>query len=300
MRPFQPTIAPPGRLIRLGVFLDRRNSASRLQELARMCERAGIDALWVSDEPELLDGEARLDAWSALAIAGDETSSVRVGAQVSTGIGSATELATLAGSLDPSTRGRLELTLRGDGTVPIAEYVRVLREHLPEPQPRISIEAISEGDVLAAVDLADDVLIQAASAAGVQSSVELVVRTREVAGRPATSLGIALDVPVSIGRTEAEAQARADTEPLFSTRGGHPAEVGIFGTLEQCQERVIRLAHDGVTELRCRLPNTPDVHDVIAQLTAMVVGSMDVLTPGAARSPDPEPPAGWGGRSAQR
>ncbi|HEU5322057.1 MAG TPA: hypothetical protein VFX28_14720, partial [Methylomirabilota bacterium] len=92
-----------------------------------------------------------------------------------------------------------------------------------------------------------------------------------------------------------EARARADAEPRF--RGsGHPAEVGVFGRLEECQDRVIALAHLGVSDLRCRPPDTPDVHDVIAQLTAMVVGSAAVLRPDAARSRAPAPPAGWGGR----
>jgi hypothetical protein len=71
----------------------------------------------------------------------------------------------------------------------------------------------------------------------------------------------------------------------------------VFGTLEQCHERVITLAHAGVTDLRCVLPNAPDVHDVIAQATAMTVGTVAKLAPGAPRSPAPPPPEGWGGRS---
>ena len=60
------------------------------------------------------------------------------------------------------------------------------------------------------------------------------------------------------------------------------------------------LAHltAGVTDLRCIVPNTADVHDVIAQLTAMVVGTVSVLTPSSARSRAPDPPEGWGGRSS--
>ena len=104
-----------------------------------------------------------------------------------------------------------------------------------------------------------------------------------------------MEVPVSIGRTSAEARARASDEPLFREIG-HPAAFGIFGTLEQCQARAIELAHLGVTDLRCILPNTPDVHDAIAQLTAIVVGTLGVLTPNAPRSKGPDPPRGWGGR----
>jgi hypothetical protein len=77
---------------------------------------------------------------------------------------------------------------------------------------------------------------------------------------------------------------------------GHPADIGIFGTLEECQDRVIALAHAGITDLRCVLPATPDIHDVIAQLTAVTIGTVDVLVAGSLRSPAPAPPEGWGGR----
>ncbi len=60
---------------------------------------------------------------------------------------------------------------------------------------------------------------------------------------------------------------------------------------------MIELAHAGVTELRCRVPNTPDVHDAIAQLTAMAVGTPRRARPSAPRSAAPAPPEGWGGRS---
>src|SRR5205809_1748799 len=121
----------------------------------------------------------------------------------------------------------------------------------------------------------------------------------EAAGRDPASLGIAVDVQVSIGRTSAEAHARASHDPRFHDIG-HPATRGIFGTLEQCQDRAIELAHLGVTDLRCLLPNTPDVHDAIAQLTAVVVGTVDVLTPNSPRSKAPDPPEGWGGRPVRR
>src|SRR6266566_1062566 len=48
----RPTVAPPGRLVRLGVVLDTRNPIERLLEVARMCDRAGIGALWVEDVQE--------------------------------------------------------------------------------------------------------------------------------------------------------------------------------------------------------------------------------------------------------
>jgi hypothetical protein len=107
---------------------------------------------------------------------------------------------------------------------------------------------------------------------------------------------VAARLPVSVGRTSAEAQARWQAEPAFAALGDSE-QAGLFGTLEQCHDRVVVLAHAGVSDLRCLLPNAIDIHDVIAQLTAMTIGSADKLVPGAPRTRVPEPPAGWGGRS---
>src|SRR6266508_1320675 len=89
----RPTVAPPGRLVRLGVVLDTRNPIERLLEVARMCDRAGIGALWVEDVEEAGVGPApaagvgdagddapRLDAWTALALLAGEVRSARIGA----------------------------------------------------------------------------------------------------------------------------------------------------------------------------------------------------------------------------
>ncbi|HKN40590.1 MAG TPA: hypothetical protein VJ456_15945, partial [Acidimicrobiia bacterium] len=97
--------------------------------------------------------------------------------------------------------------------------------------------------------------------------------------------GLAVLLPTSVGRTTAEARARADADPLFAR--WHAAEAGVFGTLEQCQDTVIALAHAGVTDLRCVLPNAPDIQDVIAQLTAVATGHPEVLAPEAPRSKAP-------------
>jgi hypothetical protein len=45
----RPTRAPAGRLVRLSLVLDPLASRDRLVEVARMGDRAGIGALWVSD-----------------------------------------------------------------------------------------------------------------------------------------------------------------------------------------------------------------------------------------------------------
>jgi hypothetical protein len=71
--------------------------------------------------------------------------------------------------------------------------------------------------------------------------------------------------------------------------------IGIHGDLERCQDIMIELAHLGIGEVRCVLPNTADIDDVIAQLSATTVGTKDILKPGDARSEAPAPPPGWGG-----
>ena len=143
--------------------------------------------------------------------------------------------------------------------------------------------------------LVDDVVLPGWLFSDLETAADEVRAECAESGRDPGSLGVGVVLPVSIGRTNAEAAARADMDPAFG-RFGHPRETGIFGTLEECQDRVIALAHAGVTDLRCILPGTPDVHDVVAQLTAITVGSIAVLRPGALRSAAPPPPDGWGGR----
>ncbi len=337
---FRPTRAPRGRLVRLGIFLDTRNAPNRLREVARMCDGAGIEALWVRDHLAPPDAEPRLEAWTALTLAGMVAARPRIGAILNAAFRPPGTLAAMAGTLDAALGGRLELGLSagwlerenlafgfdfpepGARARRVERYATILRgllEGYPvvvggsddaapaelgvaSPQaggPRISVEAISPEQMDVAVAVADDVLIPAAAVKDVGDAVRHVRRACERGERDPASLGIALEVPVSIGRTVAEAQARAESEPLFQTVGP-PWEVGLFGTLEQCQERVIELAHAGIADLRCVLPNSPDVHDVIAQLTAMAIGTVDVLSPGTPRSKSPDPPSTWGGRSSRR
>ena len=144
----------------------------------------------------------------------------------------------------------------------------------------------------------DDICLAAWLFDDLETTADEVRARCATAGRDPDTLGVAGLLPVSIGRTETEASARSDRDPVFA-RLGHPRDIGIFGTLEECQDRVIALAHAGITDLRVILPSAPDVHDVIAQLTAMTIGTTDVLVPGALRSAAPPPPKGWGGRPDQ-
>jgi hypothetical protein len=110
--------------------------------------------------------------------------------------------------------------------------------------------------------------------------------------RPPTAPGLVLDVPVSVGRTQTEAAARAASDPVFAATGT-PQGTGLYGRLEDVQAQVAVLAAAGVGELCCILP-AEDLLDHLAQLATVAVGHPDTHAPGLARSPDPPPPAGWG------
>jgi alkanesulfonate monooxygenase SsuD/methylene tetrahydromethanopterin reductase-like flavin-dependent oxidoreductase (luciferase family) len=270
-----------------------------------MCDRAGIDALWARDGFAAAGDLARLDAWPALTLARGETSRVRLGAMLHVALRPEALVASMAAELDAAAGGRLELGFIGPEPADrsAADYAARVRAHLESggaaatrSRPPFWIEVRRGDDLAASVEIADGVLLAADDVGDLGTLVDLVKGACAGAGRAPSMLGIGVELPVSIGRTSAEARARADAEPLFRVVG-HPAERGIFGTLEQCQDRVIALAHLGVTELRAILPNSADVHDVIAQLTAIAVGTVHVLRPGAPRSRAPDPPEGWGGRT---
>lgn len=309
---FRPTIAPAGRLMRLGVVLDTRNRPERLREIVRMCQGAWIPSLWVHDHlaDDPTDPTPRLEAWTVATLASDEAADPTIGVHVVPGRRDAATLATMATTLDAASGGRLELCFaaKPEPGTDVARYVREVRGRLAaeasvaggdEALVRLSVEAHAEEALAVAVELADDALLSAWMAGDLGDAIRRIRVACERGGRDPTTLGIALEAPVSIGRTTAEAGARVSSESLFSNVGS-PADVGVFGTLEQCQKRIIELAHGGITDLRCVIPNSPDVHDVIAQLTAMVHGSTELLTPGAPRSKAPDPPETWGGRSRVR
>ena len=106
---------------------------------------------------------------------------------------------------------------------------------------------------------------------------------------------VAVCLPASPGRTEAEARARLARDPELEAVAATAA--ALVGTLEQCQESVGVLQAAGMRELRLRLPATSDLADVIAQTSALGVGSLARGRPGTPRSQAPNAPTGWGGRT---
>jgi hypothetical protein len=289
MAAFQPTLAPPGRLVRLGVVLDARSPGGRLVEVARMCDRAGIGAIWVDDSAP--SGPPPADALAGLRELAPLVARARLGAILAGG--------DPLPALDGLPADRLELTLLGDARDQAERFRAGFGDGPPRPTLAVEVgdpERLDRERLGWLAGVADDVLVAAADVDRVAEQARALREAFALAGRDPASLGVAVRLPVSIGRTVAEAAARWDAEPAFAALGP-PTQAGVFGTLEHCHERVIALAHAGVTDLRCVLPNAPDVHDVIAQATAMTVGTVAQLAPGAPRSAPPPPPEGWGGRS---
>jgi alkanesulfonate monooxygenase SsuD/methylene tetrahydromethanopterin reductase-like flavin-dependent oxidoreductase (luciferase family) len=316
-----------------------------------MCDRAGIGALWIEDVEE----EARLDAWTALALLAGEVRRARIGVVLDAGAWPVARLARMAATVGALTGGRFELTLRA-GADQAVGAVTAFREALasttvpatlapsaeeaaagppgllaagpaygaialPAEPPTLGVQVAPAGGPAArpsaarpsaappsaapgrpAAPLAkviadvDDLVLATAPLDGTLAAAAAARRAAAEAGRAQGTLGVAARLPVSVGRTSAEAQARWEAEPAFAALGDSE-QAGLFGTLEQCHDRVVALAHAGVSDLRCLLPNAIDIHDVIAQLTAMTIGTADKLVPGAPRTRVPEPPTGWGGRS---
>lgn len=295
---FDPTRPPFRRLVRLGVVFDGRTAATLVSPLARMCERAGIEAVWVADS---LAGTALLgeiDSWpiaTGLLGALNATTVGAIVAQPRSDFSDLVERAADGVNGTPGGRARLEVCLLDGGHD--GQGARSVRDALSAAGvgARLSVVPRSAREVGPLLGVVDDIVLSAWHTPDLETAADEARAAAMDAGRDPASLGVAALVPVSVGRTDAEAAARAEMDPDFA-RFGHPAEIGIFGTLEECQDRVIALAHAGITDLRCVLPATPDVHDVIAQLTAMTIGTVDVLVPGSLRSPAPPPPEGWGGR----
>jgi alkanesulfonate monooxygenase SsuD/methylene tetrahydromethanopterin reductase-like flavin-dependent oxidoreductase (luciferase family) len=274
MAPFDPTRAPAGRLARLGVVVDPAEPSG--VAIARFADRAGIDAVWVA----VLDNDERT-AGAGAAVAA-ELSRSRFGAIVGSGA-------------VPSAAAEVTVDAGAD----TQRIVQSMRKAMAGTQPvRLGAVARDESDLETLLPLVDDIVLPAWRIDDLEAAADEARAEALESGRDPSTLGVAALVPVSIGRTSTEAEARADHDPRF-VRFGHPRDVGIFGTLEECQDRVIALAHAGITDLRCILPSAPDVHDVIAQLTAVTIGTTDVLVPGSLRSPAPPPPDGWGGRPEQ-
>jgi hypothetical protein len=291
-------------LTAISIVLDGRLGHQALAGVAALAARLGFDVWW--REPPLAGAAA-----GAAASAG-----TRAGTRASGGSGGSAGLTALLGALaNAAGQGHVGLILDLDSLKagPGTDLTGVLavgpRMALIGQPGRVADElgrlpALSRSRAAVEYRRGQPTAGGAPSIAGSAPSLAVFIPVSagrnldaQVAGAVAVSGGgrVLAELPVSIGRTAAEAYARAGAETLFEITG-RPAEQGLFGTLEQCQYRAAELAYAGVTELVCHLPNSRDVADVLAQLRAVAAVGRDVLRPGEPPSPAPPPPAGWGGR----
>jgi hypothetical protein len=290
MSRYDSTRAPVGRLARLGMVLDLGEPIERVRGLATLCDRAGIEAVWLAGRATIHDPARWSDPSAAAAVVATALGRARLGVMLPLGHAGVDGAEPTAHA--PAAAQEVALAA---ADVPVA-FKAGLIARADVARARVSAVLEDMSQLAPLLTLVDDVVLPGWRFADLETAADEVRAEAAEAGRDPTSLGVAVLLTVSIGRTEAEARVRADADEVFAQLG-HPAENGIFGTLEECQDRVIALAHAGITDLRCVLPASIDVHDVIAQLTAVTIGTTDVLLPGALRSPAPPPPDGWGGRA---
>ena len=178
--------------------------------------------------------------------------------------------------------GAAEVWLRGPrSVVELGDAVSRLRAL--HPPPAISVDAADRAGVEAALGLG---ALPVLGPAPLRDLVSLAA-----AAAPG---GAAVLLPVSVGRTDAEAHARLHSDRWLHEL--HAEGAVLVGTLEACQDAVIELGHAGAADLRLRPAVTADLPDVLAQLTVLGRSPLDLLRPGIPRSPAPPAPAEWGGR----
>ena len=275
-----PDTAHEARAVRLSVVIDGRLDAARARQVATLAGRLGLAGVWLRHPWWPLSGTGTVETDRAGLLP-----ALASGAQAPPGLIVDADAAA-PGEADDAWLDRLVQAagprIAIAGSPPAITRWQGLLGRLPELAVTQLALPAREGAARAAAvfvpcapgrDLAGEVS-EAAAAAG---------------GRP-----VLAEVTVSVGRTAAEARARADADELF-TFAGHPAQQGLFGTLEECQAAAARLAHAGAAELLCYLPLASDLPDVLAQLRSIAIGA-GVLRPGEPPSAAPPPPAGWGGR----
>jgi hypothetical protein len=182
--------------------------------------------------------------------------------------------------------GTAEVWLRDHTVSGVADAVSRLR--LLDVPPRISVDVVDSAGLEAAHRLGVTPVLGPAPLGELLALAAVAAPARAPAG------GLAVLLAISVGRTDAEARARLQRDPWLAALDGSGSL--LVGTLEACQDAVISLAHAGVTDLRLRPAVTPDLPDVLAQLSALARSPLDRLNPGDPRSPAPPAPADWGGR----
>jgi hypothetical protein len=267
-----------GRLA-LSVVVDGRANAADAAQVARLIGRLQLAGVWWRQPP--VTGSPASNVAGLLDLLWTSAAPASAGLIVAAGHVSPDLIGRLQGPVEAS-EPAVRLAVCDPASLPV-EFMRTLADH--RHAMRVALARPSGPDALPGAATAIFVPIAADRDLGASVAAAAAV----AAGRP-----VLVEVAVSVGRTSAEASARTIGDELF-TVVGHPAEQGLFGTLEECQADAASLAQMGATELLCHLPRSPDLPDVLAQLRAISIGA-GLLRPGEPASSPPPPPVGWGGR----
>jgi len=247
-------MAAPGILITLALTLHAEHSASAQDHAATLAGRLRYAEVWLPvggdfgwPDPARLEGLAHAAAGARLGLVvhGDQDDQVAGLLRLDPG-----ESAEILVEL-PATTAPLVRAIGG----PDAWHARV---RLP------SFDPAAAGTVVTSTS-------RSATVAGVAAAVA----ARDAAGLDAGRHVVAASVPVSIGRTFSEAEARALRDPRFAGTGHRDS--GLFGTYEQAQTQVLELAAAGADVLRVTVAHEVDVADLLAQVRSLVVGATPVL-----------------------
>ena len=289
-RPEQfPASANQARPVTLSVVIDGRLDVARAHQVAILADRLGLAGIWL-----------RYPWWPVRATGATEAHVAGLLAALASGVRIAYGLVIDADAADPGAANGAWLDhlvpAPGSQAPAIPPVPRLALAGSPSAVTRWR-DLIRQRPILARSRLA----LPAGDGSGPEAAIFVPCAPgRDLAGEVSTAAlagaarPVLAEVTVSVGRTDAEARARADADELF-TLVGHPAKQGLFGTLEECQAAAARLAQAGATELVCYLPLAADLPDVLAQLRSIAIGA-SVLRPGEPPSAPPPPPAGWGGR----
>jgi hypothetical protein len=276
----------------LSVIIDGRLDAMRARQVATLVDRLGLAGVWLR-QPWLPTAGPRMSGADSTSLLAWLTANVlvRTGLIVDAGLRDAGWFERL-GPAAPSARDEaapasgLSVALSG-APAAISQWQRFTGQRLGPAVAQLAVPV--SASVLAESDAVPTSAVFVPCTPGRDLAADVSAAAGVANGRP-----VLVEVTVSVGRTVAEARARADADDLLRLVG-HPAKQGLFGTLEECQAAAARLAHAGATELVCYLPLASDLPDVLAQLRSIAFGA-GVLRPGEPPSAAPPPPTGWGGR----
>ena len=269
------------KLVQLSVIIDGRLDSVRARQVAILADRLGLAGVWLRQPWPLAVSAVGWDPLAASAVSEDPLAEPGSGLRIPPGIivdADAADAADAANAADTGWLNRVRTPRRIALTGTPAAIARWQQLIGPGVDLAVSLPA---GD-------SEWHAVFIPCAPGRDLAAEVSAAVAVAAGRP-----VLAEVAVSVGRTAAEARARADMDELFA-----PDQQGLFGTLEECQATAARLGQAGVTELVCCLPLASDLPDVLAQVRSIAIGAA-VLRPGEPPSAAPPPPAGWGGRRSR-